>query len=76
MAKGDKVAVLLDAGNGVAVEKIYGASVSGRTIEFSREERKNLIIIEEKMHTGKTTRTIELRADRVILIEERPVGAK
>ena len=72
MAKGDKVVVLLDAGNGVSIEKIFKASVMGRTIEFNREDRKNLIVVEEKMHTGKVARTAELRADRVIAIEEVP----
>ncbi len=72
MAKGDVVKALLDIGSGNVIERVFEADGAGRTVEFDRDDKKNLITVEVKGRAGTAVRTTELRADRVIMIEEVP----
>lgn len=67
--KGDKVRVLLD---GVDEPQTYTADKAGRTIDYELDRKTGYYVIEVKGRAGTAVRTINLRADRVILIEEVP----
>lgn len=72
MAKGDQIKALIDIGSGNVVERVFEADAAGRKVEFRREVRDGLIRVEVLGRAGAAVRTTELRADRVILIEEVP----
>ena len=54
------------------IERIFEADAAGREVTFEREDRKNLVTVEVRGRAGTTVRKSELRADRVIMIEEVP----
>ena len=72
MAKGDQIRVLLDTGNGAALEQFIVADKAGRSVKFNREDRKNLIEVLVEGRAGGIVRRAEYRSDRVLLIEEIP----
>lgn len=72
IAKGDKINVVYELSPGVTRELEVVADGVGRTVEFSRDDKKNLVTIEVAGRAGTATRTINLRADKVILVEEVP----
>lgn len=72
MAKGDVVKVLLDIGAGQVLERIFEADKAGRSVSFDRDDKKGVYEVEIIGRAGTAVRTINLRADRVIMIEESP----
>lgn len=72
MAKGDVVKVLLDIGGGQVLERIFMADKAGRTVSFNRNDKQGVYEIEVAGRAGTAARTVNLRIDRVILIEEIP----
>lgn len=72
MAKGDQVKVLLDIGAGNVIERIFEADKAGRSVSFERDDKKGIYEIEVVGRAGTAARTINLRADRVVMIEEVP----
>ncbi len=72
MAKNDSVKVLLDVGSGNVVERVFLADKAGRSVKYDRDDKKNIYTIEVVGRAGTAARTVVLRADRVILLEEVP----
>lgn len=72
MAKGDQIKVLLDVGGGQTLEKTFTADKAGRSIEVNRNDRQGVYEIEVVGRAGTAARTVNLRIDRVILLEEVP----
>ena len=72
MAKGDSVKVILDVGAGNTLSLMFEADKAGRSVSFERDDKKGIYEVEIVGRAGTAARTINLRADRVILIEEVP----
>lgn len=72
MAKGDKIKIVYELSPGETRDLEVVADGVGRTVEFSRDDKKNLLTIEVAGRAGTATRTINLRADKVIMVEEIP----
>jgi len=72
MAKGDQIKTLIDIGNGNVVERIYTAELAGQTVDYDVDRKTGNYEVHIVGMTGKTARTINLRGDRVIIIEEVP----
>ena len=73
MAKGDKIKVVYDrdgAGNVDTLE--FVADAAGRKVEFTRNAKAGLLEVEISTQAGSVIRRAEIRADRVIMIEEVP----
>ncbi len=70
--KGDSVKVLLDIGAGNVVERVFTADKAGRSVSYTRDVKQGTYDIEVVGRAGTVARTIALRADRVILIEQVP----
>lgn len=77
MAKGDKIKVVYDRdGQGTVDTLEFVADAAGRKVEYTRNAKAGLLEIEVSTMAGTVIRRAELRADRVILIEEVPRGSR
>ena len=72
MAKGDKISVTYELGDGKPTMIDVIADGVGRTVEFNRDEKKNLLTIEVAGRAGTATRTVHIRLDKVLMLEEIP----
>lgn len=72
IAKGDTVKVTYDNGDGTSREYEIVADKAGREVAFTRKPKENLLTVEVTGRAGTTARTLEFRADRVLIVEEVP----
>ena len=70
MAKGDFVAVLVDAGGGTSREYVIQASRAGRSVEV--RSSRTTIEVRELNRRGGVVRTARFVAPRVLAVVEHP----
>ena len=72
MALGDKIKVTYDLGDGKPAMIEVVADKAGRTVEYDRDEKKNLLSIVVAGRAGTPARTVLIRLDKVLMFEEVP----
>jgi hypothetical protein len=70
--KGDRVEIVVDAGDGVRTYEI-GATRAGRRVEVSTS--RGVVEVSEVTRTGQTVRTGRFMAARVVALVEHPAEA-
>lgn len=74
MSKGDQIKALIDIGNGNVVERIFRADKAGQTVEYDLDKKTGNYEVVVRGRAGTPARTVNLRGDRVLVIEEVPNG--
>ncbi len=69
--KGDKVEIMIDAGDGVRVYELV-ATRAGRRVEMS--SGRGIIEVTEVTRTGQPVRTARFMATRVVAVVEHPAS--
>jgi len=71
MAKGDKIRVTYQLGDGISTIEVV-ADKAGRSVDFENDPKKNQLKLEVLGRAGSSVRTVTMRLDTVILMEEIP----
>lgn len=72
MAKGDHIKAIIDIGGGNTIEKMFRADKAGQTVEYDLDKKTGNYEVIVRGRAGTPARTVNLRGDRVLLIEEVP----
>lgn len=70
MAKGDATRVIYDLNDGKTALVEWSVERAGRALEVTTNRKDGTLEVEEKTASGTVTRSISVRLDRVISVEQ------